>query len=81
MSREYVVATRRAMTIRVAEPFEFIRNIVDERRALSLPPDIVLAGARPESEPAVAGIIGITVFLGAFALILAYALHAFLGSF
>jgi hypothetical protein len=65
---------------RVVEPFELIKNIVDERRAESPAPDTVTVEDRDMSRVDVVSIIAVAVCLLGIAFVLAYGFAAFLHS-
>ena len=78
MNDEYLIATRRDMTIRIVSPREFIGRIVDQRRPLSLQRDVILV--QDEYAPGFIFLcaLGGMVVLAGFAAVLTYGFASFL---
>ena len=80
MKHEYLIASRRAMVIRIVEPAAVERRIVQERRPLSFRGDVVLRGSRRVDRYAVLAIplcLGLVVGFGFLA---TWALESFLNA-
>lgn len=79
MNDEYLVATRREMTIRIVSPRAFIGRIVEQRRPLSLRRDVVLIEDEYAPGFIVLCALACMVVLASFAAMLTYGFAAFLG--
>ncbi len=79
MTHVYLVAPRSRMIIRLVEPAELARRIVDERRPLSLDAEVSLDDDR-DAAKVVLGIIVCVAIIAGLAGLAAWSLQQFLGT-